>query len=62
MRNEPSASLRQVWAMKQAAEEETRPCATAADYFRHIRSSIPDLRLPVAAPRHAGAGTNRRAR
>jgi hypothetical protein len=42
--------------MKQAAEEETRSCATAEDYFRHIRSRLPDLRLPdaAAAPRPAG--------
>jgi hypothetical protein len=58
MRNEPSACLRQVWAMKEAAEEETRPCVTAEEYFRHIRSRLPDLRLPEAAraPRPAAAG------
>jgi len=58
MRNEPSKSMRQVWAMKQAAEEQTRSCATAEDYFQHIRGRIPDLRLSdaPAPPRPARAG------
>jgi hypothetical protein len=61
MKNEPSETLRQVWTMKQAAEEETRGCATAAEYFSHIRSRIPEKRLPDAVPpRTAAASRTRR--
>ena len=48
MRNEPSASLRRVWAMKEAAQNETRQLVTPASYFRHIRKAVPDLGLPIA--------------
>ena len=51
MKNEPWAMLREVWAMKEAAQEETKGLSTKA-YFRHIRKRIPDLGLPIApAPR-----------
>ena len=57
MKTEPSPSLRKVWAMKEAAEEETKDLASAEEYFRHIRKATPHLRLPDAA---TGAPSARR--
>ena len=49
MRNEPSPMLRKVWAMKEAAEAETRGLRGHA-YFEYIRSQMPKLNLPTAKP------------
>jgi hypothetical protein len=50
MKNEPLSTLEQVWALKQAVEEETRGL-TWAEYFRYIRKRAPDLGLPVTPSR-----------
>jgi len=56
----PLSTLEQVWAMKQAAEEETRGLTDPAAYFRYIRNRISSLGIPAAsAGPNAKKGTER---
>lgn len=46
MKTEPSKTIREVWAAKDAAHAETVHLKTAAEFFAHVRKNIPDLGLP----------------
>jgi hypothetical protein len=61
MKNEPSATLREVWAIKQAAQEETAHLLDPADYFRYIRQRTAGLNLPTApGPRRPAPAPGKR--
>ncbi len=53
MKTEPSKTIREVWAAKEAAYAETVHFKIAPEFFGHIRKNVPDLGLPriTAKPR-----------
>ena len=51
MKTEPSKTIREVWAIKEAAYQEARHLTTAKDYFGHIRARLPKLNLPRVCPK-----------
>ena len=48
MKNEPSRTLREVWALKRAVEEETRGMSTL-EALRYIRRECDKLKLNLPA-------------
>lgn len=46
MKTEPSNTIREVWAAKEAAQTETERLSSPKDFFAHLRANNPDLGLP----------------
>jgi len=60
MKSEPSRTLREVWALKQAAQEETKGLS-GPEYFAYIHREVVKLRRSAARRRaRAAAGPKRR--
>jgi len=46
MKTEPSRTIREVWAAKEAAQAETETLKSPKEFFAHLRANTPDLGLP----------------
>ncbi len=46
MQTEPSKTIREVWAAKEAAQAETEKLKSPEAFFGHLRKCTPDLSLP----------------
>ena len=46
MKTEPSKTIREVWAAKEAAQAETEKLKSPGAFFGHLRKCNPDLGLP----------------